>query len=71
MAQSVFVEHTRVGYDGSTEYAGWVDFGGGDWGRDYIPSGRYLFPAVNASLGMLEDGATRMVEQEIGRARWP
>src|SRR4051812_44839640 len=62
LAQSVTSAPTPdgvgVGYDSSTEYAGWIDFGGSR-GRAYISTGRYLYPTAQAAADEFGELAER------------
>ena len=59
-------------------YAGWIEFGGAREGRgggvaerDYIPEGRYLYPAALDAEPVLIAAGTKAAEDEIRRYRWP
>jgi hypothetical protein len=55
-----------AGYDGTAEYAGWIEFGGSH-GRPYVDGGRYLYPTADpdAFVRALEASATDTI------ARYP
>lgn len=60
----------HVGYDGSVPYAGWVEFGG-TRGRDYVPGGRWLFPAAHLAEPQLVAAGRDAAHDEIKGMRWP
>lgn len=58
-----------VGYDGSAEYAGWVEFGG-TRGRPYMPDGRWLYPTAEASSEEFAKVAADTATDTAGRFAW-
>jgi hypothetical protein len=56
----------EVGY-ADLVYAGSVDFGGYPQGRDYVASGRYLFPAAHSldtsAVAAYDEGTQRAINE--------
>jgi hypothetical protein len=51
------------------DYAGWIEFGGSR-GREYVPSGRYLYPAAVDSEDEFTQVADSTATDSIGRFSW-
>lgn len=54
----------------SVPYAGWIEFGG-TRGREYVPEGRYLFPAAMEARDRVAQEADDAASDEIERMTWP
>ena len=59
----------------SVRYAGWVDFGGNrraphDSSRDYISTGRYMFPAARALAGAAANDYSQKIAAVLEAYNW-
>jgi hypothetical protein len=51
------------------DYAGWIEFGGSR-GREYVPTGRYLYPAMVDAEDEFTQLADSTATDSIGRFTW-
>jgi hypothetical protein len=69
---SIAVGHNKWGATlrMSSVYAGPVDFGGWPGGREYVASGRYLFPAAGGLSDKADTIYTASLQQALDAYRW-
>lgn len=58
-----------VGMGEGLDYAGWIEYGG-TRGRPYVDAGRYVYPAAEATQGLVVESASRQTQREIEAYPW-
>jgi hypothetical protein len=75
LERSIVVSSTRLGAmvregGGGVVYAGPVEFGGYPPGRDYLPQGRYLWPAAQVLGPQAADFYAAAVKRTLDNYHW-
>jgi hypothetical protein len=62
-------DDNAVGMGEGVLYAGWIEFGGSR-GRDAVPDGRYVYPTIEARMGLFGTASEDAATASINRYQW-